>query len=151
MNCINESIKKNEFPNELKAADIKRIFKKKDPLSKETCRPVSVLPTLSKIFERVLFDQLTKFSNKFLSPILCGFRKAYSTQYVLANLLQKWKKCLDEPDGIVDTFLMDLSKAYDCVNHELSIAKLASYGLNKGSLRVTQNYLSKLFIRACFI
>ena len=94
-NCINESIKKNEFPNEPKAADITAIFKKDDPLNKENYRPVSVLPTISKIFERILFDQLTKFSNKFLSPLLCGFRKGYSTQYALVNLPQKWKKTLD--------------------------------------------------------
>ena len=91
-NCINESIIKNEFPNELKAADITPLFKRKDPLNKENYRPVSVLPTISKIFERILFDQLTKFPNKFLSPLLCGFRKGYSTQYALVNLLQKWKK-----------------------------------------------------------
>ena len=102
-----------------------------------------MLPKISKIFERVLIDQLTKFSNKFLSPLLCGFRKGYSTQYALLNLLQKWKKTLDEPDGIVRTLLMDLSRAYDCGNHELIIAKLAAYGLNEGSLRLIQNYLYK--------
>ena len=55
--CINESIKKNEFPNELKAADMTPIFKKEDPLNKKNYRPVRVLPTISKIFERALFDQ----------------------------------------------------------------------------------------------
>ena len=101
-----------------------------------------MLLTIHKTFERILFYQLLKFSNKFLSPLLCGFRKRYSTQYALLNLLQKWKKALDEPDGIVGTLLMDLSKAYDCVNYELIIAKLATYGLNEGSLRLIQNYLS---------
>ena len=48
--------------------------------------------TISKIFERVLFDQLPKLSTMFLSPLLYGFRKGYSTQYTLVNLLQKWKK-----------------------------------------------------------
>ena len=76
--CINESIKKNELPSELKAADITSIFKKEDPLNKENFRPVSVLPTISSIFEKVLFEQLAKFSNKFLSPLLRGFRKGYS-------------------------------------------------------------------------
>ena len=71
------------------------------------------------------------------------FRKGYSTQYALVNLLRKWKISLDEPDGIVGTLLMDLSKAYDCVNHELIIANLAAYGLNEVSLRLIQNYLSK--------
>ena len=70
-NCINESIKKNEFPNELKAEDITPIFKKEHPLNKENYRPVRVLPTVSKTFERVLFDQLAKFSYKFFP--LCVF------------------------------------------------------------------------------
>ena len=142
-NCINESIEKNESQNELKAAGITPIYKKEDPINKESYRPVSVLPTISKIFEKILFDQLTKFSNKFFSPLLCGFRKGYSTQYALVNLLQKWKKGLDESDGIVGTLLMDLYKAYDCVNHELIIAKLAAYELNEGSLRLIRKYPSK--------
>ena len=74
-NCINKSIKKKEFPIELKAADITPIFKKEDPLNKKNYRPVSILPTISKIFERILFDQLTKFSNKFFPLFLRGFRK----------------------------------------------------------------------------
>ena len=49
---------------------------------------------------------------------------------------------LDQPHWIVGTLLMDLSKAYDCVNHELIITKLATYGLNEDSLRLIQNYLS---------
>ena len=70
-------------------------------------------------------------------------RKGYSTQYALINLLQKWQKCLDASDGIVETLLMDLSKAYDCVNHDLIIAKLEAYGVGENSLRPIQNYLSQ--------
>ena len=140
-NCINECIKQNKFPNELKIADITPIFKKEDPLDKY--RPISILLTVSKIFERILFDQLQRFSNKFLSPLLCGFRKGCSTQYALINLLQRWQKCLDACDGIVGNLLMDLSKAYDCVNHDLIIAKLGAYGVGENSLRLIQNYLSQ--------
>ena len=78
-NCINESIKKNKFQKKLKAADLIPIFVKEDPLNKGNYRSISVLPTISKIFERVLFDQLTKFSNKFLFLLLCGFKKGYNT------------------------------------------------------------------------
>ena len=117
-------------------ADIRPIFKKEDPLDKTNYRPISKLPTASKIFERTLFNQLQRFSNKFLSPLLCGFRKRYSTQYALINLLQKWQKCLDALDGIVGTLLMDLSKAYHCVNHDLIIAKLEAYGVGENSLRL---------------
>ena len=75
VNCINECIKQNKFPNELKIADITPILKKEDPLDKTNYRSTSALPTVSKIFERILFNQLQRFSNKFLSPLLCRFRK----------------------------------------------------------------------------
>ena len=143
VNCINECIKQNKFPNELKIADITPIFKKDDPLDKTNYRPTSILPTVSKIFERILFNQLQRFSNKFLLPLLCGFRKGYDTQYVLINLLQKWKNCLDASHGIVGTLLMDLSKGYDCVNHDLIISKLEAYGVGENSLRLVQNYISQ--------
>ena len=102
----------------MKAADITLILKKEDPLNKGNYGPISMLPAMSKIFERVLFDQLTKFSNKFLSPLSRRFRKVYRTQFALVNLHQKWKESLDEPGGIVGNLLMHLSKAYECVNHE---------------------------------
>ena len=142
-NCINECIKQNKFPKELKIADTTPIFKKDDPLDKANYRSIRILPTISKIFERILFNQLQRFSNKFLSSLLCGFRKGHSTQYTLINLLQKWQKCLDASDGIVGRLLMDLSKAYDCVNHDLIIAKLEAYGVGENSLRLIENYISQ--------
>ena len=117
------------------------IFKKEDPLDKTNYRPIRVLPTVPKTLERILFNQLQNFSNKCLSPLLCGFRKAHSTQYDLINLLQKWQKCLDASDGIVRALLMDLSKAYDYVNHDLIITKLEAHGVAENSLRLIQNYL----------
>ena len=77
-NCINECIMQSKFPNELKIADITPILKKEDPLDKTNYWPISILPTVSKIFERILLNQLQRFSNKFLSPLLCGFRKGYT-------------------------------------------------------------------------
>ena len=142
-NCINECIKQNKFPNELKIADITTIFKKEDPLDKTNYRTISILPTVTKIFERILFNQLQRFSNKSLSPLLCDFRKGNSNQYALINLLQKWYKCLYASNGIVGTLLMDLAKAYDCVNHDLIIAKLEAYGVGENSLRLIQNYFSQ--------
>ena len=70
----------------MRAADVTAIFKWDDLLNKENYRPVSVLLTIYNIFEGVLFDQLRKFSNKFLSPLLCGFKKGYSTQYKFGSL-----------------------------------------------------------------
>ena len=91
-NCINASIKKKEFPNKLKATDITPIFKKEDPLNKENYRPVMCSRQCLKYLKEYYLTKLTKFSNNFHSPLLCGFRKGYITQYALVNLLQKWKK-----------------------------------------------------------
>ena len=104
----------------LKIAEITPIFKKEDLLDKTKYRLVSILPIVSKIFKRILFNQLQHFSKTFLSPLPYGFRKGYSTRYALTNILQKCQSCL-EPDGSVGTLLTNLSKAYDCVNHDLII------------------------------
>ena len=82
------------------------MLKKEDPLDKTNYRPISILPVVSKILEEILFNQLQRFSNKFLLPLFPGFRKRCSTQYALMNL-QKWQRCLDVSDGIVGTLLMD--------------------------------------------
>ena len=76
----------------------------------------------------------------FLNKILCGFRKAQSTQHALFRLLQSWQKELDN-SGFIGTILMDLSKAYDCLPHDLIIAKFEAYGLSKNSLKLLLDYL----------
>ena len=78
---------------------------------------------------------------KVLNKIVCGFRKAHSTQHALFRLLQAWQKELDN-SGNVGTILMDLSKAYDCIPHDLLMAKLEAYGLDKISLNILFDYLN---------
>ena len=82
-----------------------------------------------------MYDQLYKYIVHFLNQLLCGFRKAHSAQHALLRLLQKWQKELDS-GGFIGTILMDLSKAYDCLPHDLLIAKLEAYGLGNGSLNL---------------
>ena len=103
--------------------------------------PISVLPLLSKVFERVIYNQLGKYMNTFLNKLLCGFRKAHSNQHALFKLLQRWQNELDN-SGLVGTILMDLSKAYDCLPHDLIIAKFEAYGLSKSSLSLLLDYLT---------
>ena len=86
---INSSIEQNEFPNELKLADVIPIYKKKDPLNKENYRPVSLLSHMSKVFERLLHKQIETFMSNKLSNKLSGFRKNYKTQYCLTYMLEK--------------------------------------------------------------
>ena len=66
------------------------MYKKLDPSDKANYRPVSVLPLL-KVFEKIIYDQLYEYLENFLSKLLCGFRKAHSTQHPLFRLIQKWK------------------------------------------------------------
>ena len=82
--------------------------RKNDPLDKENYRPVSILPLLSKVYERAIFNQLSENMEKILNKILCGFRKA-RTQHALIRLLQAWLKELDN-SGNVGTILMDVYK-----------------------------------------
>ena len=128
-----------ELPDCLKQANVSPIFKKDDPLDKENYRPVSILPLLSKEYEKLLYNRLSDYVE---NVILCGFRKAHSTQHALFKLLQSWQKELDEK-GMVATVLMDLSKAYDCIPHDLLIAKLNAYGIDSVGLLLISDYLSR--------
>ena len=85
-NCINKCISTKSSPDELKVADVITVFKKEDPSNKANYHPLSLLPIISKIFERVLFEQIEKFAEKILSLKLCGFRKGHSTQLALLKV-----------------------------------------------------------------
>ena len=76
---FNNVVNKGVFPNELKQADIRPIYKKESRNEKEDYRPVSILPNLPKIFERCMYDQLKDHFDKLLSKYQCGLRKGFST------------------------------------------------------------------------
>ena len=139
--CINDAINKGVFPESWKIANITPAHKKDEPTNKENYRPVSVLPLLSKVFQRLLYIQLSEYLEKYLNTLLCGFRKAHSTQHALFKLLQPWQEELDK-SSFVGTILMDLSKAYDCLPHDLLVAKFEAYGINKTGLSLIYDYLS---------
>ena len=125
----------------MKLAYVTPIYKKKDRTIVDNYRPVSVLPTVSKIFERLMYKQISSFIDQYLSKYLCGYRKGYSAQTALISLVEKWKKQLDTK-GYCGAILMDLSKAFDTINHDLTLAKLKAYGFDNKSLRILQSYLS---------
>ena len=85
--CINIAIKTGDFSDSLKMVNVTLVFKKEDPLDKSNYRPVSILPLLSKVYERVIYNPLSEYSNNFLNEVLCGFRKAHCTQHALFKLL----------------------------------------------------------------
>ena len=135
-NIWNEEILLNKnFPENLKLADVSPLFKKDDETFVENYRPVSVLPTASKVFERIMQKQISDYVGKFLSPFLCGYRKCFSTQNALLTLIERWKLCLDK-EGFAGVLLMDLSKAFETINHKLLITKLRAYGFSTDALEV---------------
>ena len=143
---FNKCIRNDEFPNELKLADITPIFKKGDNTSEKNYRPISILPSVSKIYERLMQKQIISHIDKYLSPYLCGFRKGYNSQYALISLVEKWKCILDQ-NGYAGAILMDLSEAFDTLNHQLLIAKLHAYGFSNASLSLIHSYLKNRWQR----
>ena len=93
---FNESLSNCEFSNKLKLADITPVFKIKNSLDKANYRPVSVLPPISKIYEKLSQKNISNYIENIFSPYLYGYRKVYSAQHALIFLIEKWKKILDE-------------------------------------------------------
>ena len=138
----NESKSKSDFPNSLKLADVTPAHKKDERTMEDNYRPVSILPPVSKIFERNMYNQIEIYIDQYLSPYLFGFRKGHSTQQCLIVMLEQWHKAMDK-GKLAGALLTDLSKAFDCLNHELLIAKLEAYGFDLDSLTYIYSYLSE--------
>ena len=134
----------------MKLADITPVYKKNDPLDKTNYRPVSVLPVVSKIFERIMRKQINDFIVSFLYPYLCGFRKGLNTQHTLLTLVENWRKSFDNKE-FCGAILMHLSKAFDTLNHDLLIAELRAYGFQHDALKLLYIYVSKRWYRTKII
>ena len=140
-NSINLPIEKGCFPEELKLAEVSPIFKRKDDLGKENYRPVSVLPHVSKVFERIMYHQINDYMKDKLSKQLTGFRKNHSAQHCLSCTSEICKKVLDK-GGYICAIFMDLSKVFDTLNHDLLIVKLGAHGFETDVLRYMKSCLT---------
>ena len=118
------------------------IHKKDEKTAMKNYRPVSLIPIVSKLFERNMYDQILEYMNNFLSPYLFGYRKGHSTEQCLMVMLEIWRKALNENNS-AGGILTDLSKAFDCLNHNLLIAKLEAYGFGINALKFVYNYLKE--------
>ena len=106
------------FPPCLKTADITSIYKKGKRDLRYNYRTVSILPVLSKLHEKSIFKQISEFFENIFPKNQCGFRKGHSTQQCLLVMLQKWKRSVDSGKTF-GALLTDLSKAFDCLDHEI--------------------------------
>ena len=126
---FNKSLENGKFPNCLKLANITSVFKKGARTSKNNYRPVSILPVFSKIFKRLLSSQLLEVLDNIISKFLCSFGIGYGNQHCLLLMLKIWKGATDNNKAF-GVLLNDLSKAFDCLSHDLLIAKFHPYGLD---------------------
>ena len=116
------------------------IHKKDEVTDKNNYRPVSVLPAISKLFEKVMFDQLYVSFAPILSSNMSGFLKGHSCATALIKLTDDWRSALDEKKEM-GVIAIDLSKAFDCIRHNLLLAKVKAYGVQELALQLLRSYL----------
>jgi hypothetical protein len=114
------------FPDDLKRAKVCLIHKNNSLLDKGNYRPVSVLPTALKLFERAIHLPVNEHFNHIFNPFLAAFRAGFSCQSTLIRIVEDWKSALDN-DMDVGAILMDLSKVFDCLPHDLLLLQLKQY------------------------
>lgn len=140
---INQSLKSGIFPDLLKIAKVVPIFKKGNHKLIDNYRPISLLPAISKVFEKVMHHQLFNYfsSNNLLYANQYGFRTGHSTEHASLELLDRILQKMEIKDTPFSIFI-DLSKAFDTLNHEILLKKLSFYGLNSSSLNLFRSYLT---------
>ena len=141
---LNLTLKQGVFPDSLKIAKVIPVFKQGPCSSCGNYRPISVLSALSKIFERCILNQLKFYclTENILASNQYGFRSGYNTTVCLVDLIDEVTKALDEEKYAVSIFL-DLSKAFDTVNHSILSSKRDLYFIRGNENQWFRSYLSK--------
>ena len=139
---VNQMLYSGIFPGQLKVSKITPLHKANDKLLLTNYRPIALLPSISKIFEYILLEQLTNhFRDKLLSPQQYSFRAKHSMELAALNLVDHLTYKLD--NGIIPiNIYIDLSKAFDILIHRMLLDKLSYYGINGVAKNLLQSYLS---------
>ena len=140
---FNKSLVSGEFPDKLKIAKVVPIFKAKDKTELSNHRPISLLPILSKILEKIVHKQLYSYLSihDILYQSQYGFRESHSTVHAVSEFVSNVLQAFDENKMTLSVFL-DLSKAFDTIDHSIMISKLEHYGIRGIALQWFQSYLS---------
>ena len=128
------------FPECFKTAEVIPTYKKDKPTQKTNYRPIGILSNISKIYERLMHDNMSDYFNDVLSKFQCGFRRGFGAQNCLLYMIETIRKTRDNHRAFA-AVMTDLSKCFDCISHELLIAKINAYGFDKTSLKVIISYL----------
>ena len=139
---INKSIETATFPSHLKVAKIFPIYKSGTKADPTNYRPISILPTFSKIFEKHINKHLIGFLNKYnlIHENQSGFRPKHSCQTALIKLIDQWMACIDKGD-IIGTLFLDFRKAFDLVDHSILLSKLSTYKFSDATHKLLASYL----------
>ena len=139
---INQSLSTGIFPDRLKIAKVIPLFKKGDEHILDNYRPISLLPAISKVFEKIVFNQLYQYftDNDLIFTSQYGFRKLHSTEFASIELVDRISQYMDSGKLPLSIFL-DLSKAFDTLDHSILLSKLKFYGVSNTPLKWFQSYL----------
>ena len=139
----NLSIKLSHFPEDCKPAKLKPLYKKGTKTDPNNSRPISLLPIVSRIFEKVIHNQTMEYlmDNNIIYKYQSGFRKNHSTDTSLSYLTDKILTGFDS-GLLTGMILIDLQKAFDTINHDILLRKMASLGFSNHSIIWFQLYLS---------
>lgn len=137
------SLKSGVFPDQLKIAKITPIYKSGEQTCVENYRPISVLPCFSKILEKIMYDRVFSYlsENEILYKKQFGFQRHHSTDHAVMELVSEITNSFDNNNFTLGVFI-DLSKAFDTVDHTILLSKLQHYGICKTNLEWFKNYLS---------
>ena len=145
-NCFNNSIEKQFFPNSLKLAKVIPLYKNGNANDPGNYRPISLLSSLSKVFEKLLYIRMVSFFNKkgLFTTKQYGFRSRKSCAQAITKITDYMRRELDQKSSGQVCFI-DLQKAFDSLNHEILLEKLKNYGYRGPIHNILADYLSQRF------
>ena len=142
MKLFDSSLSLGIFPDSMKIVKVTQVFKAGKKELVLNYRPISVLPCFSKILEKIMYNRVYKYltENNLLFQQF-GFREGHSTSHATVNLVNNIYNSFNENKFTLGVFI-DLSKAFDTVNHNILLNKLSLYGIKNNSLKWFSSYLS---------
>ena len=142
-NIVNNCLDQGIFPDMWKTGKINITYKKGPRTELSNYRPVTVLCSLSKVLEKVMFRQITRYLQAFglFDPAQYGFRAGHSTTHAILDYIHSVLKAREDPENKVNTIFLDLSAAFDIVEHETALKKLEKLGFDQNALKLLRSYL----------